>query len=472
VKQKVIIKILFLLILLYALAMIIPLCIAFFRLETEMSRAFCMTIAIAAATAFPVLLATRKTTISISSKDGILLVFMAWIVASFMGALPYYISRYIPRFTDAVFESVSGFTTTGASIIIDLETMPLSLIFWRAETHWLGGMGMVVLTVALIPFLRVGGFQLLKSEFTGIDKEQITPNITGTAKILWLIYISLTALETVLLVIAGMNLFDAVVHSFSTMATGGFSSHNEGLAYWNSPAIIWIVSIFMIIASINFTLIFRLFQRKWKDVWYSTETRAYFMIILVSTAIIAVSSGNIRTAFFYTASIISTTGFTEGSQAILFPMAHAVLFLLMFIGGCSGSTAGGFKVIRYVVLFKQAGNELKKIIYPSGVFSIQLDNKVGRKDVVYSVAAFIFLYFAFLAVCTIIVASSGLNHMTSFSVALISLGNIGLDSSLLEQVAIFSNLPDYVKWTLSFVMIAGRLELWTAFVFFSKDYWQ
>ena len=499
-RRKGVLRLLFLLILFYALAMILPLGIALFHSETEMIRSFCITIAIAAVLAFPVLLATKKTGISFSVREGFLLVFLAWTAACFTGALPYYISRYIPRFTDAVFESVSGFTTTGASIIADLELMPRSLIFWRAETHWLGGMGMVVLTVALLPFLGVGGFQLLKAEAPGPDKERVTPKITQTAKILWLIYISLTALQTILLVIAGMDWFDAVIHAFSTMATGGFSSKNEGLAFWNSTSIVWIVTIFMIIAGFNFTLIFRLFQRKWKEVWRSSEARAYIGIILVSTAIAAVSfhlsgetmanarlaetaagigyempltsiAGSIRTGLFYTASVLTTTGFSAGGQAILTPIAKGALFFLMFVGGCSGSTAGGVKVIRYVVLFKQAGNEIKKILYPRGVFTIRLNKKVGRKDVVYGVAGFIFLYFALLAVCSLIIASSGFDHLNSFSIALISLGNIGLDPAMLNQISVFGNFPDYVKWTLSFLMIAGRLELWTIFVFFSKEYW-
>jgi len=452
--------------------MIFPLAIALYQSETEMTRAFCITIAIAAAAALPILLTTRKIAIRFSAREGFMLVFLAWTAACFIGALPYFISRAIPGFTDAVFESVSGFTTTGTSVITNLETLPLSLIFWRAETQWLGGMGMVVLTVALIPFLGAGGFQLIKAEAPGPDQERITPKITETAKILWIIYISLTALEAVLLCIAGMDLFDAIIHAFSTMATGGYSSRNEGLAFWSSPVIMWIVTIFMIIAGFNFALLFRLIQRKWKDVWHSSEARTYFSIIIVSSIIAAVSTGSITNSFFYTTSILTTTGMTAGSQSLLTPLARAVLFLLMFIGGCSGSTAGGIKVIRHVVLFKQTGNELKKILYPRGVFSVRLNNKVGRKDVVYGVAGFVFLYFALIGIASLVIAGSGMDHITSFSVALISLGNIGLDPASLEPFAIFESLPGYVKWTLSFIMIAGRLELWTAFVFFSREYWR
>jgi len=359
---------------------------------------------------------------------------------------------------------------------------------------------MVVLTVALLPFLGVGGFQVLKAEAPGPDKDRVTPKITETAKILWLIYIGLTAVEAVLLVLAGMSWFDAVIHSFSTIATGGFSTRNQSIAYWRSPAIDWIVTIFMLIAGFNFTLIFRALRRKWGEVYHNSEARAYFLIILVSITVSAVSfmlsdwkptlvgtmpeyaggdiprirgvASALRVAAFYTASVLTTTGFTTVGQGLLTPIAKGVLFVLMFVGGCSGSTAGGVKVVRHVVLWKQAGNELKKILYPRGVFSIRLNNKVGRKDVVYGVAGFFFLYLLMLVACALVISTSGLNHFTSFSTALISIGNIGLDPGLLEQVTIFAGFPDYIKWVLCFVMLAGRLELWTAIVFLSRDYWR
>jgi trk system potassium uptake protein TrkH len=361
-------------------------------------------------------------------------------------------------------------------------------------------MGMVVLTVALLPFLGVGGFQVLKAEAPGPDKDRITPKITETAKILWFIYIGLTASETLLLKLAGMTWFDAIIHSFSTIATGGFSTKNQSIAYWHSPSIDWIVTIYMLIAGFNFTLIFRMIQRKFADVWDNSEARAYILIIVTSVAVSAVSfmfsdwkptlvgtmpeySGGdiprvrgwataIRTAAFYTASVLTTTGFSTVGQGLLTPISKGVLFVLMFVGGCSGSTAGGVKVVRHVVLWKQSGNELKKILYPRGVFSIRLNNKVGRKDVVYGVAGFFFLYLLMLTACALVIASSGINHFTAFSTALISLGNIGLDPGLLEQVTIFAGFPDYIKWVLCFVMLAGRLELWTAIVFLSRDYWR
>jgi trk system potassium uptake protein TrkH len=469
-----------------ALSMTAPLSIAIFHGEAAMAKSFGLTMAVVLLLTTPVLVATRKQPLRFAASDGFLLVFLAWVGTCLLGAVPYYISGRIPALADAVYESVSGFTTTGASIIGNLESMPRSLIFWRAQTHWLGGMGMVVLTVALLPLLGVGGFQLLKAEAPGPDKDRITPKITETAKLLWLMYIILTAVETLLLMLAGMDLFDAVVHAFSTMATGGFSSRSSSIAYYNSPLIEWIILIFMIIAGCNFSMLYRLLQKKFREVYYNSEIRGYFFIIFAATVIIAFSlisnsrageeefsaGTGIRRAFFYTASILTTTGFSAAAHNLWPPLAQGVLVILMFIGGCSGSTAGGVKVIRYVVLFKQSKNELRKIIYPRGVFSVRLNNKVGRKDVVYGVAGFIFLYFIMIALGSLVAAGAGLDFFSALNLSLLSIGNIGLGLGNLESPAVFLALPGYVKWFFSFLMIAGRLELWAAFVFLSTDYWR
>jgi trk system potassium uptake protein TrkH len=510
-KRRAIFRLLVLLISFTALAMVLPLTLAAILGEKAMVKAFGFTMGAVFAAALPVLAVTRRQPIRFTASEGFLLVFLTWAAACLLGALPYYLSRYIPHLADAVYESVSGFTTTGTSIISDLEKMPRSLIFWRAETHWLGGMGMVVLTVALLPLLGVGGFQLLKAETTGPDKERITPKITGTAKLLWLMYIILTAVEALLLLLAGMSPFDAVVHAFSTIATGGFSSRNESIAYYRSPLIEWIITVFMIIAGFNFSLLYRLFRRKFRDVYHNSEAKAYFLIIVTATAIIffsllaeggtatagGTSTGGtiagetnavdtiagantarpgpgaaLRQSLFYAASILTTTGFSAASHNLWPALAQGVLFVLMFIGGCSGSTAGGVKVVRHVVLFKQMQNEMRKIIYPRGVFSVRLNNKAGRKDVVYGVSGFIFLYFVMAGAGSLVLAGAGLDFYSALNASLISIGNVGLGLGHLESAAAFQAFPAYVKWFLSFIMIAGRLELWTALVFLSRDYWR
>jgi trk system potassium uptake protein TrkH len=419
-----------------------------------------------------------------------LLVFLAWAGACLLGALPYYCSGYIPAFTDAVFESVSGFTTTGATVLHDIEALPRLLLFWRALTHWIGGMGIVVLTMALLPLLGSssyagapssgGGFQLVKAETSGPEKERIVPRITVAARLLWLLYIALTALLVLLLACFGMDWFDAVTHAFSTMATGGFSTRNDSLAYYNSPALEWICAAFMLIAGFNFSLILQLLRGKYRELLRNSEARVYGAVVLITGLIITVSilprsaslEAALRQAFFNTASILTTTGLYIENYALWPELAQGVLLLLMFISGCSGSTSGGLKIIRYVILAKQTGNEMKRIIYPRGVFNIWLDGKSGKKEVVYGVAGFVFLYFLLIFLAALLVSSAGEDVFTSLNTALVCLGNIGLGLGKLGPFKPFPGFPGYVKWGLSFVMIAGRLELWTVMVFFTRDFWR
>ncbi|MDR3333940.1 MAG: TrkH family potassium uptake protein [Treponema sp.] len=479
-KQGVIFRLLSLLLGIIGLTMIIPLIMAAFYGEMAMVRGFVMALSGPLIIALPVLISTRKSPFRLSPAGGLLLVFFVWVFTCLMGGLPFFISGYIPRFSDAVFESVSGFTTTGATILLDVEAMPRSLLFWRAMTHWLGGMGIVVLTVALLPLLGAGGFQLVKAEAPGPETEKLTPKITATAKILWLLYISLTGIQTLLLMAGGMDWFDAVIHAFSTLATGGFSSRNNSIAAYHSPWIDWVCIIFMALAGFNFSLIWGLLRGKYQDLMKDSEAKAYGGIILVSTGIVTLvlcTGGDsleqsLRCAFFQVLSILTTTGFTLTDQNCWPPLAQGVLFFLMFVGGCSGSTAGGIKVIRHVVLFKQAGNEMKKLLYPKGICTIRLNKMVGRKDVVYGVAGFVFLYMALMFAATFLVSAANMDLFSALNVGALTLGNIGLGLGASSSASVLYGLPAYVKWGLSFIMIAGRLELWTALVFFSRDYWQ
>jgi trk system potassium uptake protein TrkH len=416
----------------------------------------------------------------ITASRGFLLVFLAWVLACLLGALPYFLSGYIPGFTDAVFESVSGFTTTGATILKDVEILPKPLIFWRAMTQWLGGMGIVVLTVALFPFLGAGGFTLFKAEAPGPGADKTAPRITGTARILIGIYAALTTAQTLLLIVSGMNWFDAVVHAFSTMATGGFSSRNGSIAYYQSPAVEWICAVFMLLAGFNVTLIFQLLRGKFRDVWRNSEARAYAAVIFIAVLIIAFSilpqsssaEEALRSAVFHTASILTTTGFFCADYNAWPPLAQGVLFFAMFIGGCTGSTAGGIKVIRHVILWKQMKNEVKKIVHPKGVFIIRLNGTSGKKDIVYGVTGFVFLYFLLLVICAFLVSSAGQDVFTSLNTALLVLGNIGLGLGKTGPFLSFPEFPGYVKWGLSFLMLLGRLELWTVLVFFTGYFWR
>ncbi|GHV96021.1 Trk system potassium transporter TrkH [Spirochaetia bacterium] len=420
-----------------------------------------------------------KTRLGANSR-GYLLVFLAWVAVCLLGALPFYFSGYIPNFTDAVFESVSGFTTTGITVLHDIESLPRPLLFWRAMTQWLGGMGIVVLTVSLLPLTGAGGFQLIKAEAPGPDTEKIVPRITLTARILWLLYIALTAIQALLLFCFGMDWFDAIVHAFSTMATGGFSSRNDSLAYYNSPALEWICAVFMLLAGFNFSLIWQTLRLKPRELLRNSEARAYGGIILTAVIIITIAilpqavsvEAALRQAVFNTASILTTTGLFNENYNMWPALAQGVLFFLLFIGGCSGSTAGGVKVVRYVILARQTKNEMKRIIYPRGVFNIQLDGKSGKKDVVYGVAGFVFLYLIIAFFAAFLVSSAGVDIFTSVNTALICLGNVGLGLGRLGPFNVFPDFPGYVKWGLSLVMILGRLELWTVMVFFTREFWR
>jgi trk system potassium uptake protein TrkH len=461
--------------------MAVPLAAAVILREEEMIRAFGISMAAPLPLALPVLfIFTRKQRIRFSAAAGFLLVFFIWIITCLLGGLPFRLSGAMPRIADAVFESVSGFSTTGLSLFADVEILSRSLLLWRAMTHWLGGIGVVMLTVALFPLMGIGGFQLVKAETTGPEKEKITPKITATAKIICFLYLGMTSLLIVLLALGGMSWFDAVLHAFSTIATGGFSSRNNSIAAFSSPFIEWVCTIFMILAGYNFTLIYQLLRGRIREVFRNSEGRAYASILTISSLITALSlyssgqnfSTALRQAFFHCSSITTSCGLFAADHNLWPPLAQGVLFLLMFVGGCSGSTAGGIKVVRWVVLFKQAKNEAKRLIYPQGVFNIRLNRKVGRKDVVYGVAGFIFLYFVTLAAAFLLTSGAGLEPWDSFNAALICLGNIGLGLGKLNNGAVIAACPGYVKWGLSLFMIAGRLELWTIFVMLTPEYWR
>jgi len=377
------------------------------------------------------------------------LVFFTLLVVSVLGALPFYFSGFIPNFTDAVFESISGFTTTGATVLKNIEALPNVLLFWRALTQWLGGMGILLLVT--------GSFRVQKKEII---------------RILLSFYAALTALQFILLAIFGMNWFDALTHSMSTMSTGGFSIRNSGIAYYNNAAAEWICAFFMFLSGINLFLVWRLFFRKSDDIIRNTETKVYAGIILIAAAIVTAalffqSSSNtmlfstaIRRAFFHVTSTISTCGFFNADYNYWPSAAQGVIFFLLLIGGCSGSAAAGIKVIRHVVLSKQMANEMKRFIYPRGIFDIPLNGKSGNKKAVHTAAGFIFLYFLILFLTAMLVSLSGAGVFDSLKTALVCLGNAGLGLPA-------SDFPAFVKWGLCLVMIMGRLELWALLVIFS-----
>ena len=476
------IKVISILLLIIAAFMLFPMIYAVYYGEYFLLESFIIPITAVITLFVVIMFFTRKhKSKTMSSKDGFLLVTFSWITASLLGAMPFYLSGYIPSLADAYFETMSGFTTTGASILTAIESIPKGLLFWRSLTHWLGGMGIVVLTVAVFPLLGIGGLQLIKAEAPGPTVDKLTPKIAGTAKILWIIYIALTVIETALLMFGGMDLFDALTHTFGTLATGGFSPKNSSVGFYDSAYIHWVITIFMVMAGVNFALYFKLITGQISSITKNTEFRSYIAIFAVATIIIALNlfgdkfdtaADSLRYAAFQVASILTTTGYATDNFEQWPLLSQTVLFIVMFIGGCSGSTGGGIKVIRIATLFKQGINEMKLLIRPRGIFSIRLDGKVVRKKLVYAVSGFVLLYLFMILFTTFVVASGDYDILTSISTALATVGNIGPGFGMIGAADNYSHYQDYIKWFLSFAMLAGRLEIYTVLVLFVPTFWK
>jgi trk system potassium uptake protein TrkH len=470
------------------LAMIPSIVIAAALGERGMIFPFAASAGLALLAGLPPVILGRKTRPRFTPSRGLLIVCLAWISACLLGSLPYLISRALPGVSDAVFESVSGFTTTGATLFVDLEAQPRSLLFWRAMTHWLGGMGLVVLTVALVPLLGTGAFSLnaspiFQAETTGPEDDKITPRITGAAKIFLSLYLGLSLLAALFFFLGGMDWFDALTHAFATVATGGFSTRSGSTAAftrpeYNSQWIEWTGIVFMFLAGYNFNLIYRLIRGRFREAFNNSEGRAYTWIIAAAVFLCFISvfplyktpGEGIRKSFFQVISVLTTTGFSSADMRAWPPLAQGVIFFVSFIGGCSSSTAGGVKVIRYVILAKQTKNEIKKLLWPRGVFSISLNKREGRKDVIYGVAGFVFLYASMVLAGAVLLCGQNLDFFSSLNLSLLCAGNIGLGLIPGSMEKILLDLPWFVKWALSFIMIAGRLELWTVFALFSREY--
>ncbi len=428
------------------------------------------------------LLTRRHPDRTLPVRSSYLLVALAWIGATTLGALPFVISGAAPRFADAFFETMSGFTTTGASILTDVEILPHSILFWRAMTHWLGGMGIVVLTVALFPLLGIGGLRLMDAEAPGPTVDKVTPQVSGTAKILWLIYVGFTVLQVVLLLLGGMDLFDAVTHTFATMATGGFSTRNASVGAFHSAYTDVVITLFMFMAGANFTLYYKLLRGQWRSVARDSELRAYAAITGIAIILITVNllrygvvpgiGSGLRYAAFQVSSILTTTGFATTDFARWPNFSQLVLFILMWIGGCAGSTGGGIKVVRFVTIFKQSITEMRYMLAPRGVFSVRVGGQPVRKNVVYSIYALVFLYLLVLFSAFIVVASSGADIVTATTASLATLGNIGPGLALVGPVSTYAPFPEYVKAYLSFAMLAGRLEIYTVLLLLTPTFWR
>ena len=475
-----IIRILLVVLSMLSILMLAPFFMALILGESQMMFAFLLPILIGGIPGILIKYIFRKKTLTIRPKDGFLLVFLTWAFGTLLGSLCYYLSPANMNLPTAIFESACGFSTTGATTINDLDIMPRSLLFWRSISHWAGGMGIILLFVALLTLLGISNFQLIKAEVPGPEKERLRPRITDTAKVIWGVYCIFTAVLIILYNLGGMSLYDSVCHAFTIISTGGVSVKNDGFASYNSAFIDWVTIIFMLLGAINFSLYYRLIRGRITDFIHNTEVRIFLLIFLISAIIISINiipnylsvTQAFRYGFFQAVSILTTTGNIRADFTLWPSFAQSILFGLMLVGGCSGSTAGGIKVIRHVVLFKQSANEIRRLLYPRGVFSIQLNRKVGRKDVVYGVAGFIFVYFTIIGIGTLLTAASGLDLASSIYTAVAFTGNIGSSITTSGVLNSYNDFPNYLKLFYSLVMIMGRLELWTVLVLFTPQYWK
>ncbi len=422
-----------------------------------------------------------KIRVDLKIKEGFALVTLSWLSFALIGALPFYISGYIPSYTDAFFETMSGFTTTGATILTDIEVLPHGLLFWRSFTQWLGGMGIILLSLAILPFLGVGGMQLYKAEVPGPEHDRLTPRIKNTAKILWEVYVLISVVEVVLLYFAGMDVFDAVCHTFGTMATGGFSTKNASIGYYNSPVIDTIIIVFMLIAGISFFLHYRALKGNYKSYWRDSEVRFFMGLVGLGTLVIVsnlvfLPEYNILTSLqkgmFQSVSIITTTGYGTADFESWSNSSQMILFIFMFFGGCAGSTGGGMKIIRTLVLLKFGLNEIKRLIHPQAVLLVRINKKSIPNEIVANIAGFFMLYISLFVLGVVVMSFQGLDLLSSLGSVAATIGNIGPGLGSVGPTDNYAHINDFGKWFLSFLMLVGRLEIYTVIIMLTPVFWK
>ncbi|MCO6486090.1 MAG: TrkH family potassium uptake protein [Saprospiraceae bacterium] len=423
----------------------------------------------------------RRTNLQINKRTGYLVVTMGWIGISLFSMLPYLFSGSLQHVADAFFESMSGFSTTGASVIADVENVAPSLLFWRSFTQWIGGMGIIVLSVAILPLLGIGGIELFVAEAPGPTSDKIHPRIQETAKRLWYLYVGLTFAAFALLYGQGMSGFDAINHAMTTMATGGFSTRNASIAYWDHAGIQYTIVLFMFLAGTNFTILYFFITGRWRRAWASSEFRSYLLgtALLVFLAITLFplyqrhfSEQAFRDILFQVISIITTTGFVTADYTSWGSALTFIFFLLMFSGASAGSTAGGIKIVRHMVFLKNSWLEFKRIIHPRGMVRIKVDGQVVAPRILTHIMVFLLVYMATFGLGTLALTATGVDLVSAGGAVATCLGNIGPGIGNLGPMDNFSGVPDAGKWILGFMMLLGRLELFTVLVLFTPFFWR
>lgn len=427
----------------------------------------------------------RATNNKVEKRDGYLIVTLGWLTMAMFSLLPFLMSGVLSNITDAFFESMSGLTTTGASVLADIEAVPKGVLYWRSLTQWIGGMGIIVLTVAMLPLLGIGGVELFVAEAPGPTSTKIHPRIKETAKRLWFIYVGLTIVLSIILYFEGMNFFDAINHGLTTMATGGFSTKNNSIAYFDNPLIQYTIMFFMFLAGINYTIIYHCLTRKFRKVWSSDEFRAYISIVVLLITFVTVTlqivtdlpvEQSFRDAAFQVISVITTTGFVSADYTAWSPVLTILFFLLLFVGACAGSTSGGIKIIRHLVLIKNSMLEFKRLIHPNALLRTKIDKKLVSPKVLTHILIFLLIYmltfFIGVIVMSVILHDFDQPLLTAFGSVATSLGNVGPGIGAVGPVNNFVLIPDTGKWFLSFLMLLGRLELFTVLILFMPYFWK
>jgi len=480
--------------------MLLPLCVAiYYQVAADEPRidlvafisSFVLTIIVGLILRFSM----RARQQELGIREGFAVVALGWVTVAFFGAFPYMFagvfktSSRLPltEFSFCYFESIAGFTTTGATVLTEIEHLSHAMLFWRSFSHWLGGMGIVVLAVAILPMLGVGGMQLFRAEAPGPQTDRLTPRIAQTAKLLWGVYLLLSVVETVLLHLGGMSLFDALCHTFGTMATGGFSTKNLSIAHYDSVYIDLIISLFMFLAGTNFALHYRALRGNVKAYLQDTEFKFYCVVIAVSITLISWNTvrfqvdgqvpyesmwTSLRYATFQVMSIITTTGYGTADFEKWPALSQFILVTLMFYGGCAGSTGGGMKQVRFLLLIKQSGAEIKRIIFPHAVLPIRVNDRVVPAEVMTNVLGFFFFFIGIFAIVTCVMATLGLDLVSAAGCTIATMGNIGPGLGSVGPTDNYAHIPTAGKLILSFCMLLGRLELYTLLILFSPNFWK
>ena len=417
----------------------------------------------------------------LTRRDGYVLVSVAWVAFSLFGMLPFYIGGYIPDIADAFFETMSGFSSTGATILDDIESLPHGILFWRSMTQWIGGLGIIMFTIAVLPIFGVSGLQVFAAEASGPTHDKVHPRIGITAKWIWSIYTGITTLLVCLLMLGGMDWFDSICHAFATTGTGGFSTKQASVAYYNSPYIEYVISIFMFISGINFTLVLLFVNRKFKKFISNAELKFYFSSVVFFTAVIAIAlyytspmgmEESFRKSLFQVISLHTSTGFATDDYMQWSPVLWGLLTIIMLMGACAGSTTGGLKCIRMVILTKVSRNEFKHILHPNAILPVRINKQVISSSIVSTVLAFCFIYITIIVISTLLMMTMGVGAEESIGCVISSIGNMGPGLGETGPAYSWNALPDAAKWLLSLLMLLGRLELFTVLLLFTPDFWK